>query len=104
MDTLNEGLLKLFDLLVWSYMATFILLAYIVKGPINNFFVNYLHRKWEMVYTVLILAFLVAIPWVLFTNNLWENIALSYAVGTSFHELIFSKIEKLIRKDNKSNE
>lgn len=97
MENFFNGLTDLANLLVWSYMAIFIILSYGVKDILNNLISRIHGVKWLKVYTVLIIAALVAIPYILLTSNPWENILLSYAVGTSFHELIFARIEKMIK-------
>jgi len=42
------------------------------------------------------LATLVAIPFVIFSDESFVSLVITYCVGTSAHELIFNKIEKKI--------
>jgi hypothetical protein len=54
---------------------------------------------WKNVYSVLIIATLVAIPFLIWGEEVsWVKITFSYAIGTSLHELIFNYIEKLFIK------
>jgi hypothetical protein len=54
--------------------------------------------KWKSVYTVLIIATLIAIPFYFFSEETWIQLLFSYALGTSLHELIFQWIENKFKK------
>ena len=97
MESLLDGLSQLADLLVWPYIGIFVLLSYFIKDAVSNLLTKAFKIKWFTVYTVIIIAALVAIPFILYTEYPWVNIALSYTVGTSLHELIFVRLEKLIK-------
>jgi hypothetical protein len=78
------------------YLLTFMLLSYFVKKYFSEWLMKITKLKWKTVYTVLILATIIAIPFLLFTDESWAQILFSYAVGTSLHELIFKWIEDKI--------
>ncbi len=80
------------------YMLTFILVAYFVKRYFGELLQKITKFEWKTVYTVLILATILAVPFLLWTEASWVQILFSYAVGTSLHELIFKYIEKLFKK------
>lgn len=89
-----KELLKLMD---WIYFFVFILLSWTIK---KTFGTNIKRKvtKWKTQYTVLIIATILAIPFVVYTESTWLNILISYAVGTSFYELILKSIETGIKK------
>ena len=77
------------------YLLTFVLLSYFVKRYFEEFLEKITKSKWKTVYTVLILATITAVPFLLWTDISWVKIVFSYALGTSLHELIFKHVEKL---------
>ena len=93
--TLGTGLADLSAFIVWPYLLIFIMLSYLVKNAFGD-----LIRKavpaWKTVYTVLVLATLIGIPYAIFTEVTWIQIAITYALGTSFHELILEAIVKKV--------
>ena len=80
------------------YLLTFMLLAYFVKKYFGDLLKKITRFKWKCVYTVLILATLVAIPFAIWSDEGWLKLLFSYAVGTSLHELIFGWIENKFKK------
>jgi len=92
MELIEQGLDQLGGLIVWPYLVIFILLSYLIKKYFEEQLNKITPFKWMSVYTVLILATLVAIPFIIIDPTTWVNILLTYAVGTSFHELILGKI------------
>ena len=98
MEQIYEGLIAYIDI---CYLFTFIFLSYMVKKQFGELLSKVTKKKWRPVYTVLILATLVAIPFLLFTDTEWQKIGLTYALGTSLYETIFARIENK-SKDNGS--
>jgi vacuolar-type H+-ATPase subunit I/STV1 len=81
------------------YLLTFMLLSYLVKKYFSDWLGRITNMKWRTVYTVLILATIVAIPFLFFTGETIAQVLFSYALGTSLHELCFKWIEeKFINK------
>lgn len=81
-----------------SYLVVFMMFAYLVKRNFQDLLDKITGMKWKPVYTVLIIATVVAIPFFIFTPDRWEKLLVSYAVGTSLHELIFGWIEDKFKK------
>ena len=96
--TLGKGLGDLFTLIVWPYLVIFILLSSLVKGLFGNFLQRITKFDWKSVYTVLILATIIGVPYALLTTATWVEVLLTYTIGTSFHELLFKYIEKKVGK------
>jgi len=81
-----------------SYLLSFMLLAYLVKRYFQGFILNKWKQEIKSVFIVLVIATIVAIPFLVFGDG-WQKIIFSYALGTSLHELIFSFIEdKFVNK------
>jgi hypothetical protein len=80
------------------YLLIFVLIAYLVKKYLGELIQRITPFNWQTVYTVLIIATIVAIPFLLFTEISWVEILFSYTLGTTLHELIFQWIEKLFIK------
>jgi hypothetical protein len=80
------------------YFLTFLLLSYLVKRYFQAFLNRITRFVWRGVYTVLILATIVAVPFIIWGDVPWNKIVFSYALGTSLHELIFKWIGKLFTK------
>ena len=96
-STLGTGLGDLANFIVWPYLLIFIMLAYLVKNAFGDL-IRKVVPAWKTVYTVLILATLIGIPYAIFTEVTWVQIAITYALGTSFHELILDAIVKKATK------
>jgi len=80
------------------YLLMFMLLSYLVKRYFTDWLLRITNLKWKTVYTVLIIATLTAIPFLICTEETWVQILFSYALGTSLHELIFKWIEDKFSK------
>ena len=95
--TLGTGIGDLAAFIVWPYLLIFLMLSYLVKNAFGD-----LLRKviptWKTVYTVLILATVIGVVYAIFTEVTWIPIAITYALGTSFHELILGKIVEAVTK------
>lgn len=78
-----------------AYLLTFMLLAYAFKHYFLGLFQKLIPAI-RMVYVVFILALLVAIPFY-FWGVPARLLLITYAVGTSLHELLFQWIEKRFR-------
>ena len=76
------------------YIVIFMLISYLVKEHFETFLNKITKIEWKTVFTVLIIAAIVAIPFLLFTNEGWQKIAVTYCVGTSLHEIAFKWIAK----------
>jgi len=99
MNDLGNQFSELSQLIVWPYLAVFVLLSYLVKKYLAEFLQKITKFDWRPVYTVLVFATLLAVPWIIWTDATWVEILVTYAVGTSFHETILSYFEKKIRKE-----
>lgn len=80
------------------YLLTFMLLSYLIKRYFTEWLMKITNMKWKTVYTVLILATIIAVPFLVFTKETWVQILFSYALGTSLHELIFTWVESKFTK------
>jgi hypothetical protein len=80
------------------YLVIFMLLSYFVKKYFGVWLSKITKAKWQNVYTVLIIATVTAIPFLIFSKETWVQILFSYALGTSLHELIFNWIEEKFSK------
>jgi hypothetical protein len=68
-----------------------------IKKYFGQFLKSITRFKWETVYTVLIIASIIAIPFALWSEEGWIKLLFTYTLGTSLHELIFTKIENKAR-------
>lgn len=93
MDFLNEIWLQIAAYVNVPYLLTFMLLAYLLKRYFGLLLLQ-LMPQWKTVYTVVLLATLVAIPYLIWVDVSWEKILFSYALGTSMYELIFKWLDK----------
>lgn len=98
MEDLTQGLVQLYQFIVWPYLALFILLSYLVKKNFGELLQKVTKFNWQPVYTVLIIATIVGIPYALLTDVGWVAILITYAIGTSFYEIIIEAIMKIILK------
>ena len=80
------------------YLSVFILLSFTIKNAFSEALNKATKKKWKAVYTVLIMATVLAVPFVLYTDSTWINILVTYAVGTSMYELILAKIYSFLSK------
>ena len=85
--------------IVWPYLISFMLLSYLAKDTVNSILMQLTHIKWKLVYTVLVIASILVIPFIFLADHGWEKLLVTYTVGTSLHELIFGFIEKKLKKE-----
>ena len=97
MDWLNEIWNQVANYVNIPYLLTFMLLAYLVGHYFKNILDKITRIKWKTVYTVLILATLIAVPYIICGAE-WQKVLFSYALGTTLHELVFKHIEDLFNK------
>lgn len=79
------------------YLFSFMLLGYLIKKNFQGLLLKIFKKEIKMVYVMLILATLLAIPYYL-TGSAWQQLIFAYALGTSLHELIFYAIDSHIEK------
>ena len=80
------------------YLLMFMFLSYFAKKYLNELIQAATKFQWKTVYSVLIIATLLAIPFLLLTEATWQEILFSYCLATSLHELFFKFIEDKIKK------
>ena len=95
--TLGTGLGDLAAFIVWPYLLIFIMLSYLIKNAFGDL-IRKVIPTWKVVYTVLVLATVIGVPYAIFTEVTWTQIAITYALGTSFHELILGKVVEAVTK------
>lgn len=76
------------------YIVIFMSLSYFVKEYFEMFLNKITKMEWKTVYSVLIIAAIVAIPFIIFSNEGWQKIIVTYCVGTSLHEVAFQWMTK----------
>jgi|GEM_PF-1854004 len=84
-----------------SYLIIFMMLSYLIKRHFGDFLTRIFGIKFKTVYVVLIIATLVGIPFIIWGDESFIKIMITYTLGTSLHETIFAFIEKKIRQDEK---
>jgi len=82
-----------------SYLIIFMMLSYLIKRHFGDFLTRIFGIKFKTVYVVLIIATLVGIPFIIWDDESFIKIMITYTLGTSLHETIFAFIEKKIRQD-----
>jgi hypothetical protein len=95
----SKVILKIGEYIDPVYLLTFILLSYFVKKYFSDTLAKLTKLKWRPVYTVLLIATISAIPFLLFYDTSWTKILFSYALGTSMHEVAFNWIEDKFKKN-----
>ena len=98
MEWLDQIWGQIIEYICIPYLLIFMLLSYFIKTYMGDWLMAITNMKWKTVYTVLILATITGIPFVLFTEYSWAQILFSYALGTSLHELIFKWLEDKFKK------
>ena len=88
----------LLDLAVWPYMVLFIVISSTIKKYLGEWLSKVTKTKWKTVYTVLVIATLIGIPYAIFADVTWTQVLITYALGTSFHELILGKVVEAVTK------
>ena len=96
--TLGTSLVDLGAYIVWPYLLIFILLSYMIKKSFGDLLQKVTRFEWKPVYTVLILATVVGIPYGIWGDVTWDKIIITYALGTSFYELFLEAILKAVTK------
>ena len=96
--TLGTQIGDLSAFIVWPYLLIFVMLSYLVKKTFGDILQKIARFKWKPVFTVLIIATIVGIPYGIFSEVTWIQILVTYTLGTSFHELILEYIVKGITK------
>jgi len=97
----QDFILKISANIDGMYLCTFMLLSYLCKRNFNDLLQKITKFEWKPVYSVLILATVLAVPFALWTDTTWVKILFTYAFGTSLHEIIFTLIEdRFKRKSN----
>ena len=76
------------------YIVIFMLVSYMVKEYFEKVLNKITKIEWKTVYSVLLIAAIIAIPFIIFSNEGWQKIAVTYCVGTSLHEVAFRWISK----------
>lgn len=77
-----------------TYMLCIILVSYFVKKNFGELLAKITRVRWVPAYTVLVIATLLAVPFIIYSYDGWQKILLSYAMATSLYELVFEWIEK----------
>jgi len=98
MDWINQIWSQVAEYISVPYLLIFIMLSFFIKRYFGAFLQRITKFEWKTVFTVLIIATVVSVPFFIFTDIDWVKIVFSYALGTSLHELIFKYIEKLFKK------
>lgn len=81
------------------YLFTFMLAAYGIKKYLGAWLNKITKTKWRTVFTVLIIAAVVAVPYLFLIGAKWEEILFTYTLGTSLHETIFAFLEKKLNPE-----
>jgi hypothetical protein len=90
METIMDNILNYLNVF---YLLTFVFLGYLVKRYFQGLLKKWFKKEIKLVYVVLILAAIVAIPYLL-TGAEWQKILFTYTFGTSLHEVFFARIEE----------
>ena len=88
---------KLLEVVNLDYLITLMILAYMIKRYFKAFVDKIIKKDVPMVYVVMTIAVIVAVPFAIWMDVSIYKLIVTYAVATSFHELIFGWIEKLFR-------
>jgi len=98
-NLVNQALEQITTYVSWPYLLTFMLLTYFVKVSFETALEAITKLRWKTAYTVLIIGTVLAVPFLFFTAEGWMKILVTYAVGTSLHELLGKAIEKKIKAE-----
>lgn len=80
------------------YMLTFILLSYAITKTFGRLLQKITKFTWKTAYTVMALATIIAVPFLLWTDTNWVKILFSYAAGTTLYEIVFKFIGNKVGK------
>jgi hypothetical protein len=92
--TLGTGLGDIWALLVWPYLLIFVMLSSTIKKAFGDLLQSWTRFEWKPVFTVLLIALIVGVPYALLTEATWVQVLVTYVIGTSFYELIFESVER----------
>lgn len=101
MEWINEVWGQVAQYISVPYFLTFILLAFAGQKYFGKFLQAVTRFNWQPVYTVLVLATLLAIPFLIWTKTGWVQVIFSYAAGFALHELVFKYLSKLFNGKKK---
>ena len=96
-DFLSQVETQVLQYISIPYLCTFMALAYLIKTYFQVVLAKLLKLKVQFVYVVLLLAAIVAVPFLL-TGTPFQKILFAYAIGTSLHEVFLTLIEKAVKK------
>ena len=96
--TLGTGIGDLWAFIVWPYLLMFMLFSSLVKKAFGNFLALITTFEWKCVYTVMSIALIIGIPYTIYGDVSWIQVLITYALGTSFHEVIWKHIESAVIK------
>jgi len=91
MEELYTTLEKYIDI---PYLIVFMMLSYAFKGHLTNFLSSILKTKVKKVFSVFLLGTITGIFFVMYLKSDFLKSIITWSVGTSMHELIFSWFEK----------
>jgi hypothetical protein len=94
----QDFILKVSGNIDGMYLCTFMMLSYLIKKHFGEMLERMTRSRWKLVYTVLIIATVLAFPFTYFTEATWVQIFFTYLLGTSLHEVIFGFVEKKIKQ------
>lgn len=75
-----------------AYLVAFVFLSYTITKAFGKLLQKITKFEWKTVFTVLILATLIAIPFIIWTDTSWIKILVTYAVGTTLYQTAFKYI------------
>jgi uncharacterized membrane protein YfcA len=91
MEELYTTLEKYIDI---PYLIVFMMFSYAFKGQLTTFLSNVLKTKIKKVFSVFLIGTLVGVFFVAYLKTDFLKSIITWSVGTSMHELIFSWFEK----------
>jgi hypothetical protein len=101
MDFMNKIWAEIGQYINVLYLLMFMFLSYFAKRHLNVLIQAATKFNWKTVYSVLIIATLLAIPFLLLTDATWEEMLFTYCLATSLHEVLFKWIEDKLRSHAK---
>jgi len=96
--SLGTGLGTIWAFIAWPYLITFILFASLIKKAFGDWLEKITKSKWKDVYTVLVIAAVIGVPFGFSKDITWVQVLITYGLGTSFHETIWTHIERAVAK------
>lgn len=98
MDWLSEIWGQIAEYVSIPYLLTFVMLSYLVKTYFGKL-IRKVIPAWRTVYTVLIIATITGIPFLIWAPEItWVKVLFSYSLGCTLHDVIFGYLEKLWKK------